>query len=710
MTDLNIYKKLFDNRDEGILIFDKELNIIYHNKNFNKILIYSKNTLFDNLNTIFSEKNISKIKNKSTLFKNSESNKYSIIHENSFFLLKSTLISSKNNKELDFTIITDESGKKRDLKVKDCIYKISESSHFVNDLDQLYPLIHRILEDVIYTENFYIAMVDWDNNIIDFPYFIDQYDEKPQPKEIANGLTEYVIKTGESILVNPDQYEVFIKNKKIDVQGQQSLDWLGVPLKNNSNQTIGALVIQSYNKRIRFTEEDQKILTFVSDQIAMAITRKLDNLEIKKKAYYDQLTGLTNRLLFNDRLNQAIHNAKRSTEIIAVMFIDLDNFKYVNDSMGHTSGDQLLKIVAKRLKDCLRKTDTVSRWGGDEFTITLSKIKSIKDISMLCNRILKKEFNNVIIDHQELRITASIGISLYPQDGEDVETLIKNADAAMYKAKEKGKSQFQFFKPKMNEEITERISNENNLYKAIENEEFMLLFQPQMDLNTGKIIGFESLVRWNTPDKGVLAPYKFIPIAEETNLIIPLGEWIIEQTCIQNKKWHDMGFDLTCAVNISAKQFMQSDLMKVIKRILKKTKLNPEYLELELTETILMDDVKKTVEMLNKIKLMGVKVSIDDFGTGYSSLSYLKKFPIDTLKIDQSFISSIDRKKESTAIANIVIDLGHKLGMKVIAEGVETEEQIDLLKSNACDKIQGYIISEPVNEIEFNLLLEKHSK
>ena len=264
MTDLNIYKKLFDNRDEGILIFDKKLNIIYHNKNFNKILIYSENTLFDTLDNIFSEKNISKIKNKSTLFKNSQSNKYSIIHENSFFLLKSTLISSENNKELDFTIITDESGKKRDLKVKDCIYKISESSHFVNDLDQLYPLIHRILEDVIYTENFYIAMVDWDNNIIDFPYFIDQYDEKPQPKEIANGLTEYVLKTGESILVNPDQYEVFIKNKKIDVQGQQSLDWLGVPLKNNSNQTIGALVIQSYNKRIRFTEEDQKILTFVS--------------------------------------------------------------------------------------------------------------------------------------------------------------------------------------------------------------------------------------------------------------------------------------------------------------------------------------------------------------------------------------------------------------------------------------------------------------
>ena len=572
-------------------------------------------------------------------------------------------------------------------------------------------MIHEILEDIIYTENFYIALVDWQTNVIHFPYFIDEYDERPQSREIGKGLTEYVLKTGESILVDPQQYDRFVKNKKIDAQGEKSIDWLGVPLKNTSNETIGALVIQSYNKKIRFTEEDQKILTFVSDQIAMAITRKSDSLEIKKKAYYDQLTGLTNRVLFNDRLEQALNNAKRSNEGVAVMFIDLDNFKYVNDSMGHTSGDLLLKIIAKRLKKCLRETDTVARWGGDEFTIILSKIKQIKDISILCNRILNEEFNNIVVDHQGLRITASIGITLYPQDGEDMETLIKNADAAMYKAKDKGKNQFQFFKPRMNEEIIERISNENNLYKAIENEEFMLLFQPQMDLRSSTIIGFESLVRWNTPDKGVLAPYKFIPIAEETNLIIPLGQWIIEQTCIQNKKWHDRGFKLTSAVNISAKQFMQSDLLKIIKNTLKKTKLDPKYLELELTETILMDNVKKTVDILNKIKTMGVKVSIDDFGTGYSSLSYLRKFPIDTLKIDQSFISSMHNKKDpDTAIANIVIDLGHKLGMKVIAEGVETEEQIELLRNYSCDKIQGYIISEPVNEIEFNLLLDKHSK
>jgi len=377
--------------------------------------------------------------------------------------------------------------------------------------------------------------------------------------------------------------------------------------------------------------------------------------------------------------------------------------------MGHSAGDTLLKIVSKRLKKSLRKTDTISRWGGDEFTIILPKIRDFNDIRTLCKRILNKDLNNIIVDNQELRITASIGIAIYPQDGEDVETLVKNADAAMYRAKDRGKNQYRFFKPEMNKEVTERVSNENNLFKAIEKEEFLLLFQPQINLKTNKIIGFESLIRWNTPDKGVLAPYKFIPIAEETNLIIPLGEWIIRETCKQNKKWHDMGFALTSAVNISAKQFLRSNLVDLIKNILDETKLDPKYLELELTETILMEDIEKTIRILNRLKNMGIKISIDDFGTGYSSLSYLKQFPIDTLKIDQSFISSINTTlaDETLTIANIVIDLGHKLGMKVIAEGVETEEQIDFLKKYTCDRIQGYIISEPVNEIEFNLLLKK---
>ena len=710
MTNFDQYKKLFKSIKDSVVLFDNKLNILYYNDIFKKLFNIDK-AKPDKLKDIFDKKLLNKIKKNSCLFNNT-SNIYEINFDDKHFSFRSTLFEISKNNSFDFTLIENITELRTNQLLNDCVYKISEASHYVDELNDLYPIIHKILSEVVYTKNFYIAVADWDHNIIHFPYFVDHFDKKPESQEIGNGLTEYVLKNGQSILVNPEQFTSLNKNKKINVQGTTCIDWLGVPLRTNMNITIGALVIQSYSKNHRFSEKDEKILTFVSDQIAMAIQRKKDSVEIKKKAYYDQLTGLTNKVLFNDRLDQSIHYAKRHNSIVGVLFLDLDNFKYVNDSMGHTCGDSLLKIVSKRIKDCLRKTDTVSRWGGDEFTIILHKIKDIKDISTLASRILNNELKNIIINKQELRITASIGIALYPQDGKDIETLIKNADAAMYKAKDKGKNQFQFFKPKMNEEILERVSNENNLYKAIEKEEFLLLFQPQIDLQTNKIIGFESLIRWDTPDKGVLAPYKFIPIAEETNLIVPLGEWIIQETCKQNKKWHDTGHKLISAVNISAKQFVRSDLTSIIKNILAKTKLDPQYLELELTETILMEDIDKTVEILKELKSMGVKVSIDDFGTGYSSLSYLKLFPIDTLKIDQSFISTIKNDKDNTqnaTIANIVIDLGHKLGMKVIAEGVETEDQIKFLKKYACDKIQGYVISEPVNEIEFNLLLAKHS-
>ena len=711
MNDLKEYIGIFNNLEEAFIIFNEDLEVISINKPSRDIFNITPKEKIKNLKEIFDHSILNKIKKSSSLFTNKEKNNYNIKTTRYNINFKSLNIKIDNNL-YDLSIIKDNHSIESDNKLNNCIYKISEASHYVEDLDELYSIIHKILSEVIYTDNFYIAIADWKNNIIHFPYFVDQLDAKPASKEIENGLTEYVCKTGESILVNPEQNDSFIKNKKMNISGSKSIDWLGVPLKTNLNKTFGALVIQSYTDKIRFTEKEEKILIFVSDQIAMAIKRKIDSTEIEKKVYYDQTTGLTNKLLFNDRLQQSMHDAKRNKTQIAILFIDLDNFKYVNDSMGHSAGDKLLKLVSVRLKKALRKTDTISRWGGDEFTIILPKIKDFNDIRILCKRILNKDLNNIVVDNQELRITASIGIAIYPQDGEDVETLVKNADAAMYRAKDKGKNRYSFFKSEMNKEITERISNENNLFKAIEKEEFLLLFQPQIDLKTNKIIGFEALIRWNSPDKGVLSPYKFIPIAEETDLIIPLGEWVIRETCKQNKKWHNMGVTLTCAVNISAKQFLRSNLVNLIKDILNETQLDPKYLELELTETILMEDIEKTVNILNRLKKMGVKISIDDFGTGYSSLSYLKQFPIDTLKIDQSFISPIkaDSVDKNFTIANIVIDLGHKLGMKVIAEGVETEGQIKFLKKYACDKIQGYIISEPVNEIEFNLLLKKDIK
>ena len=700
---------ILDAINDAVIVFNDKLEIRYINE-YGKSLFDIEN---DVKNLKFLDKDVLKIiKSKSSIFTSDIKNS---VYEFEYKKDTKKYIFAESNKyifedtPLDVTVFKDYTKLHRDNQLKSCIYKISEATHYSSELDQLYEKIHNSLTDLIETKNFYIALADWEHNIIHFPYFVDQYDHKPESKLIENGLTEYVLKEGESILVNPEQYDSICTANNIEIKGRSCIDWLGVPLKTDAGITIGVLVVQSYDKNIRFKEEDKKVLQFISDQIAMAIKRKKNEIEIKQQAYYDTLTGLTNRSLFNDRLNQAIYNSQRNNDLLAVLFIDLDNFKYVNDSMGHNAGDVLIKIVSRRITRALRKTDTVARWGGDEFTVLLPKIKSLSDIFVLCKRILTEELDNIVIENQELRITASIGISVFPDDGDDAEELIKNADTAMYRAKDKGKNCYQLYKPKMNDQVLERIANESKLFHAIDKEEFLLVYQPQIDLSTNKITGFESLIRWNNPDKGVLAPYKFIPLAEETNLIIPLGQWIIENACMQNQKWHDKGYKITCAVNISGKQFMDNSIVQIIKRALKKSGLNPKYLELELTETILMDNVEHTVNILNELKAMGIQLSIDDFGTGYSSLSYLKKFPIDTLKIDQSFISDLtDTSLSNTTIANIVIDLGHKLGMKVIAEGVETEEQIEFLRRNTCDKIQGYVISEPVNEVEFSLLLKNN--
>jgi len=710
-VDLKKYKHIIESLHEGIIIHDKDFNILYINKFMSDILGYSIKELNSlNILDILDESNQKIIKINSIDIEENKSYDLKIITKNKSFkyIRLTSSLYIDNDVEYKLCICEDITTIHREETVKSCIYKISEAIHDVDDLQSLYKEIHYILSEVTNTNNFYIALVDWENEILTFPYFVDEYDEPPKPRKLENGLTEYVLRSEESILLNHELYLKLVKNKSIDVRGSDSKNWLGVPLKLTNGKTIGMIGIQSYKKDIFFTEEDLKILLFVSDQIAMAIKRKIDDIKIHKQAHYDQLTGLTNKALFHDRLEHAIDNAKRHDEVLGVLFIDLDNFKYVNDSMGHSAGDKLIKLISNRLEQCVRKGDTVSRWGGDEFTVLLPSIKRISGIYKLCNRILNESFTDVVIEGQELRITASIGIALYPQDGEDADKLISNADAAMYNSKNMGKNQYNLFKPKMNNDILERISFENGLFRAIEKEEFDLVYQPQILLEENKLIGFEALIRWYNPEKGVLAPYKFIPIAEETNLILPLGEWIINKVCQENKKWHDKGYDnLTCAVNISAKQFYQNDIIEIIENALKKSKLDPRFLELELTESVIMDDVDKAVKIFTKLKDMGIKLSIDDFGTGYSSLSYLKKFPIDTLKIDQSFISNLTKDSiNDITIANLVIDLGHKLGMQVIAEGVETQQQINFLTKYACDKIQGYIVSKPLKKEDFEKLLE----
>ena len=711
--NLENYKNIVESLNEGIIILNKNNEILYSNKYLLNLLSYnSKDLLYLNFEKLFEKKIYKIIKDSFKANQNSINNIEIHDKKKTKHFVNITLQNADISDDFDKLIIIDDITRIHNEEVKkSCIYKISEAIHDSDDLESLYKEIHYILSTVTHVKNFYIALIDWETEFISFPYFLDQYDTSPNPYKMKKGLTEYVLKTGESLLLNKEIYKNLIKSKNIKPSGQNCFNWLGVPLKLANGKTIGMICVQNYTDEYIYTEEDMKILQYSSDQIAMAIKRKVDDIKIHKQAHYDDLTGLTNKALFHDRLEQAIHNSERKDEVLAILFIDLDNFKYVNDSMGHSIGDKLLKIIGNKLIESTRKSDTVSRWGGDEFTILLPNIKRLSGIYKLCDRILNTHLNNIIIEGQELHITASIGVALFPQDGTTADVLIKNADAAMYKSKDLGKNQFHLYKPDMNEEVMERLNVETNLFRAIKNEEFQIVYQPQLSLKSNKIVGFEALVRWNQPDMGVLAPYKFIPIAEETNLIIPLGEWIIKKVCEQAKKWHDMGFVLNAGINISAKQFNQDKLVEVIQNTINDTGINPNLIELELTESIIMKNVERTLDICTKLKKMGVNISVDDFGTGYSSLSYLKHFPIDKLKIDQSFISNLgDHDGDDAKIANLVIDLGHKLGLDVVAEGVETQNQIEFLRKYACDEIQGFILSKPLEINEFEKLVKEHSK
>lgn len=439
--------------------------------------------------------------------------------------------------------------------------------------------------------------------------------------------------------------------------------------------------------------------------------RKNYESELEHQANYDTLTALPNRNLLQDRLGQALTYARRHARQLAVLFLDLDFFKNINDSLGHDAGDLLLKQVAARLTDCVREGDTVARQGGDEFVVILSDIEEEEDVTAVTRKILKAFADPFSIGSHELYVTCSIGIALYPKDGEDIQSLLKNSDAALYRAKEQGRNNSQFYTMEMNVKALERLVLENNLRHALDREQFEVYYQPQVDLRSGEINGMEALLRWKHPEMGMVPPTKFIPMAEESGLIVPIGEWVLRTACKQNKAWQDAGLRPVCvAVNLSARQFRHQDLVALVAGILKETGLDPSLLELELTESLLMQNVEATIDTLTRFKAMGVKSSIDDFGTGYSSLSYLKRFPIDTLKIDQSFVHNITTDPDDAAIAKTIISMAHEMKLRVIAEGVETEEQRSFLHLRHCDEMQGYLFSKPVPAEEFEVLLRERRR
>jgi diguanylate cyclase (GGDEF)-like protein/PAS domain S-box-containing protein len=429
-------------------------------------------------------------------------------------------------------------------------------------------------------------------------------------------------------------------------------------------------------------------------------------VQMMHSAEHDFLTGLPNRMLLNDRVNQAIAAAPRHNKKVAVLFLDLDGFKHINDSLGHPIGDKLLQSIAKRLVNCVRGSDTVSRQGGDEFVVLLSEMEQSEDAAISALRLLQAVAEAHTIDQHDLHVTTSIGVSVFPDDGKDAETLIKNADTAMYQAKENGRQSYQFFKPAMNVRAVERQSIEENLRRALERQEFALHYQPKIDLRTGKISGAEALIRWTHPVRGPVSPAQFIPVAEDCGLILPIGQWVLREACKQARAWVDAGLPVTSmAVNISSMEFRDDNFLDSVFAALSETGLDPQSLELELTESVLMKRAESAASVLKTLRARGVQIAVDDFGTGYSSLSYLTKFPIDALKIDQSFVRQISSTPDDTTIVTAVISMGRSLKLRVVAEGVETRDELAFLQARQCDEAQGYYFSRPVLPQQFAKLL-----
>jgi diguanylate cyclase (GGDEF)-like protein len=498
----------------------------------------------------------------------------------------------------------------------------------------------------------------------------ESHETIPDPMKMAVGRDLTLHLPSNSVLIRRDGFEIPIEDSV-------------APIHDHEGRVRGAVIV----------------LRDVSAARAMA-------RQMTHSAQHDFLTGLPNRMLLNDRVDQAITLAPRHKNKVAVLFVDLDGFKHINDSLGHAIGDKLLQSVAGRLVECVRSSDTVSRQGGDEFVILLSEVERSEDAAISAKRLLEVVAQTHPVDQHDLHVTASVGVSVYPDDGMDAATLIKNADTALYQAKANGRQSYQFFKPAMNVRAVERQSIEESLRYALERQEFALHYQPKINLRTGAITGAEALLRWTHRTRGSIPPAQFIRVAEDCGLILPIGSWVLREACKQARAWLDAGLPLgSISVNISAMEFRDEGFLAGVLAALKDTGLDPWRLELELTESVLMKHAESSECILKALRANGVHLAVDDFGTGYSSLRYLRKFEVDSLKIDQSFISQLASAPEETSIVTAVISMGRSLKLRVVAEGVETRKELAFLQAHECDEAQGYYFSRPVPPPQFARLL-----
>ncbi|QWR76802.1 sensor domain-containing protein [Candidatus Magnetomonas plexicatena] len=462
---------------------------------------------------------------------------------------------------------------------------------------------------------------------------------------------------------------------------------------------MGFIAIASETQHRQWQPEEIVIIKMVSEIFVSAMIRKETEEKLHKLAHYDILTNVPNRMLFNDRLCVAMEQARRHDTMLALLFIDLDRFKKINDTLGHDIGDLLLKEAAGRIELCTRKSDTVARMGGDEFTVIMTNLQRSDDVSRLAAKIITALSAPFFIKQHECSVEASIGISVFPADTDDVVTLLKNADIALYQVKEHGRGDYQFFSPSMNKRSIHKLNLENRLRKALKTDEFSVLYQPQIGINSGNITGMEVIVRWISKESGYVPSFEFIPIAEESGLILSLGKMVFRQVCMVSKEWADMGFNhLAVSIKVLESQFRHRDLLDVVQRILKETGANPALLDVTIDENTAMTDVEQSISILKKLKNLGFSITIDNFGTGYSSLSHLKRFPADTLKINKTFINNITVDTDYASIAKAIIALAHTLGLKVVAEGVETNEQLEFLRAVKCDAVQGTLFTPALTQ------------
>ncbi len=610
---------------------------------------------------------------------------------------------------------------------------------FARSLAKPIKLLTRVTSEIS-TQGTITERVNWNSKdelgqlAYSFNQMLDQLDSSHAEVVDARHEVEDIIRSmADSLMVvSPDGTIVKVNEATIRQLGYSEQELIDMPIENliaEEEALFKAMLATDMAKHgevsnietTLLTQDHRKIPVVFSGSVmldnkgrkrgvvfvAKDITeRKRAEEHLNYLANHDSLTGLPNRMLFLDRISQVIPRLPWRDRYLGVLFLDLDRFKTLNDTLGHDVGDLLLKGVAERLKDCVRDGDTVARLGGDEFVIMLNDVAKKSDVAQVAKNIIKQLSVPFDLAGEEFVATTSIGVSLFPVDGNDPHVLLKNADTAMYRAKDAGRNNFKFYSSDMNEKAAQNLKLEIAIRRGLEREEFILYYQPQVSLHTGEIIGVEALARWIHPEEGLIPPFNFLPVAEETGLIVPMGEQLLYQACRQGERWNQAGLAVKVAVNIAERQFKHVNLPKLVSKVLTETGFPPEYLDLELTEGILMDQVDQAVETLETLKEMGVSLSLDDFGTGYSSLSYLKRFAIDTLKVDRSFVMDIPKDEDDMAITRAVVEMGRSLGLQVIAEGVEDEAQLQFLKQIGCQSMQGFYFSKPVPADEVQRMLE----